>query len=299
MMSPEQQPFTEPPEFSPEHIGMRVFQPDRMEEWSHLWQPGESMWQGKLSKHLFRFSCDREIITDVKNFFRLRAHKMDIPADYEWNNSSIPDANRYENFVKMVWLTYEYHQNGFRHSLGSHWNPRVNAISIHPGGCRNKIVKLFLPDDGLVDVHFFNTGGFFSEWMKDLKKIEDHAYFTKIGWVSGVSPDHGTLIPHPMCPHGAGALISSEKARWYENICEQLNSADFTIWLSDNHMLAKTSIPWLSDWVTMNKNKAAVLVHGIDQAPSEIDAVAITLLILSQTSASYKGFTVECQSHKT
>lgn len=163
---------------------------DRLAEqtWNNF---DEGLYIGKVPKQLLTFNDDSEITGLADNYFHKKKYKEninDLPAiDLQYDNDM-------ELFCKFVWLYNEHRTKGFVNPIGVHLNPRTEQFVIHPGGCRNKVLKYF--HEGPIYAVLFNTKGYQASWMKALNRVTIDQVRDKhpciIGWVA----DHGTLIPH-------------------------------------------------------------------------------------------------------
>lgn len=250
--------------------------PGEIHDYSHLWKDNEHMWIGSIDKKYFTFDGEQESFEDVSKFFTLRHWETMIPDGYEWDAEGDMSL---ENLVKMVWLTYEYFVNGFRNPIGSHWNPRYQSIFIHPGGCRNKILYFF--HKGPIETVFFNTGGFYVDWMKNLRPIEYHE-LKREGWHGSVSPDLSALIPQVMKDVQS---IPGEKAIWFDKIKQTL---------SDMRLNTNCEIEgyFLDDWRTDDDNHTVSIQFKNNVNPSMKDVIRSVLLALSGLDYKSKTLTV-------
>lgn len=263
---------TRPPIFEKEHITVLETLPNG-QPWNQYWRDGETLWVGKLPKKMFDTGTDQEIIDDVANFFSLEAYNYTFSDDYIWNNCTW-ETQRYESFVKTVWLAHDFLSMGFSHQIGCHWNPRSDQISIHPGQGRKRILRLFLQKRDEIDVIFFNTGGFVCDWMKNLKPVSEDELENIVagkGWWCAFTPDHGTFIPHPI---KRGISIENSKKEWFEKISSKLKNPNFKIFFDYD-------IPYLSRWKTKNKSEANVVIEGVTHDIPEIDKATLTILALT------------------
>lgn len=150
-----------------------------------------------LNKSDLDFDTVENSKADIENFFN---GGLDLEVDWKNLNHQTDEYRNYqhklENYVKAVWLTYDYiNGGGFKNPIGAHWNPREEVWNIHPGGSRQKILYFF--NDKSIEVLGFNTGGkavAFSKMFNNLQEIKDHYGTTDVHLV--IVADHGSLIPH-------------------------------------------------------------------------------------------------------
>lgn len=185
---------------------------------SKYWRPKERLWRGSIPYSQLLFDPDEEIINDISIFFekKLWNFRLDQVPIY---NVQTGQYSEIENFIKMCWLTEEFFKgNGkFRNPLGSHYNPRIDEHVIHPGGCRNKIVKLFADKDKGIECWYFNTREIEPDWLKNLEPVNIEDILNQ-GFVAGLVPDHGSLIPHVAIEVEliAGHLVEYYKEKIYK-----------------------------------------------------------------------------------
>jgi len=157
------------------------------------WQvAGESLYIGKIPKEYLSFDSDHEIVGLADNYFHQKKYKIDIATFPAIDAGHDQDL---ELFAKFLWLFSEYRTRGFVNPIGVHLNPRTHNLVIHPGGCRNKVLKMF--HKGPIYSVFFNTKGYHAPWMDiALRKISIKDFKAKHPSSLGLVADHGSLIPH-------------------------------------------------------------------------------------------------------
>lgn len=216
-----------------------------------MWRPGEWLWHGHIPRDACVFDTSDEIFCDIRNFFKTEAFLLDPDEDYAWDAQHIKHCN----FLKMVWLTNEFVSAGFKYKnpMGGHWDPRSGNVKIHPGGCRNKIFKLFGGDRARMI--FFNTMGFYDEeLMGDLTPC-DLEELKNDDWLGTAVPDHGTFVPHMM---KGLHLIPDGNKDWHYKIQDQLVNNKLKIY-------SPLTLPFLSDWQVDNETDATVIVTILDE----------------------------------
>jgi len=75
------------------------------------------------------------------------------------------------------------------------WSPENNRIFVHPGKNRYEIMKMFPIKDGEYKFIFWNTGGYYDEWMNQMKKV-DCIELLDTYCLGGYVLDHNSIIPH-------------------------------------------------------------------------------------------------------
>jgi len=249
---------------------------------SNYWKQGEHLWKGKLPKNVLLFDDNNEIINDIDVFFRNEKYTATIDDTYVWNDCI---DHELENLIKLCWLTNEYVTNGFDNPVGAHWNPRLQANVIHPGGCRNKVIKLF--HEGPVDVIYFNTGGFYVAWMKDLE-YQDLSELLDTGWVCGCVPDHGSLIPHPMLEQSVFD-IGPNIETWFYRISKKLNDSTFKIYFN---RLLNSDFDYFKKFVTKDIQESKISVQFKKTIPETIDVYKSIILSLAEVDYENEAFKV-------
>ncbi len=161
---------------------------------------GEEIRVGEIPYEALKFDMDGEITNDISQYFKQKMYQ--IPAKkIKLKDIDIGASNpgAWENYAKMVWLSNEFLKAGkrFAYPICAHWNPRLQISPIHPGGCRNKVFKIWGEPGDTVASYYFNTRGFDSNWWQEMKPISVDEIIEQ-GHEIGLSPDHGTLIPHVM-----------------------------------------------------------------------------------------------------
>jgi len=217
-------------------------------DWISYWQVGEWLWAGKLPQSLFQFDTVDESLKDIKAYFEAESYQNNVPESYEWDKVEDDEVLVLENLLKMVWLTNEFINGGykFENPVGGHWCPYKQKILIHPGGCRNKIIKLFGDD---VDIVFFNTGAFRATWMEDLQPVDPVELYQQ-GWRGSVVPEHGTLIPHLLKDLNS---IVDGKSMWHNKLKDKLTNNKLKVY-------SNIQLPYLQSW-SVDRSQANVLVE--------------------------------------
>lgn len=189
----------------------------------------ESLFKGFIPKAELQFSSIDETLLIIKKYFQSKKYlefmiEEDIDKGYNRN---------LEDFAKLCWLTDEFFNNGFKNPICVHYNPRIMANVIHPGGSRNQILNLFNKDDHVLCV-YFNTGGVYFNWINKLEKINIRN-LSNVNHIALVA-DHGSIIPHI---HFEMNIIKSGVFKYQEIIRENLK----TIKIKSN-----VNIPELSEF---------------------------------------------------
>ena len=271
--------------------------PDGLEfryEWQHLfnhalhrgmtlaegmqwWRPGEKVWKGELPKSHLVFKPVSEIFCAADLFFNEQAYMVDIPEDHGWDKN----LTNFEWLVKYVWLTYEFIQGGykFKYPLCCHYNPQENVNVIHPGGTRNLILDLFTDENYSVSVRYFNTCGFYQDWMKNLEPMSLKEIKQEL-WKTVMVADHATLIPHLL--HTTVSTIPVNKKKWLKKISDRLLNDKLR--LKTNHDI-KHLMPWTTE------DNHTVQVNFIDDDPTDQDIARALLTVLA--GIDFKSSTLE------
>jgi len=276
----------------PEHMPLATLTdkcsiyPDASEfiDWINYWHPGEWLWYGKLQQDHFLFDPESEILLDFDNYFNTESYNKIVPQDYVWDATQDSNDMDLENFVKLVWLTHDYIKanHAFQNPVGGHWCPFRQKILIHPGGCRNKVIKIFKDD---VEIIFFNTGGFDVEWMDGLVPV-DPGDLIQQGWSGSVVPEHGTLVPHLLKDLQS---IVDGKAYWHERLKEKLSDSENRL-----KLYSDIRVPYLRRWhVPESEADVFVTFHNeVNQIDNNTVFQAV-LCVLAEVNIDNDQITVE------
>lgn len=167
-------------------------------ELQRFWKNGEQLHIGKIKKEdLHLENC----VFDF-NFFENGIHwdfdTIKKAQDTGFPSKAYRDYVYYvETFTKLVWLLDEFLADGrqFRNPIGAHYNPRLGANIVHPGGSRKNIIRLFA--DKPLDCIYFNTGGVSFPWMNEMRRVDLESLYEEFTDIFTVYvADHGSLIPH-------------------------------------------------------------------------------------------------------
>lgn len=223
--------------------------------------------------------------TEIDEYFNQEKWKRDISnySDNNWDNCQNQDYYM-ENFLKSVWLTNEYiNNNGFTNPLCTHWNPRCNSISIHPGGVRNRIASLYGPE--MIDAIFFNTGNVWFDFMDDMEPIDLDTFFhdedLNRRWGCSGVPDHGSFIPH--CGRDMHT-IPGHKKDWYWRVYNRITENNLRIYVNQEHSRINT---WCEPWLT-SEDEANAKVYFTSPPNSFDDIQAVFAIFAEVNFESYK-----------
>jgi hypothetical protein len=181
------------------------------EDWLKFKDPSENWGLADFAVRDVSFDCDVEgLITSFEYWFTNYACK---PKSF-FSTKLIGCDTQYfpEHFeipLKLIWLTRAYFTVGYKYPLGLFWFPLEEENDrwvIHPGGGRQKVLKMFCSEDDRVEFLTFNTGGKrisfkelfvkkdkFDKWTKDILQAD-----YMINWVA----EKGTVIPHCLFESG-------------------------------------------------------------------------------------------------
>ena len=156
-----------------------------------------------------------------RDFLHLEKHIQKFFTNKNYLNPF--NYNTHFQFAKFCWLSSEFIKDGkFRSYIGAHYNPRLKQVVIHPGSQRYKVVRLFekTPSKFL----FWNTNGVIYNWMSKEQPIpldKDNEIFKKYDF--GLTPDHGSIIPH-FCLQQDGSMDDSSIKYFnkVQSICKKL-----------------------------------------------------------------------------
>lgn len=174
-----------------------------------FWKPGEGIFLGMIPYSQLLFDYDIEALDHISNYFKNELYKFN-PSEVPLDKLDAVIINAWEDYSKFVWLAQEYIDNGnkFTNPIGSHYNPRMLKNPIHPGGARNKIYKYLHNKDEEIYSFYFPTYEVKPNFLKNMKR-KDPSKLVKQGYSIGLTPDHGSLIPHVM--KGMDSIPSAKK----------------------------------------------------------------------------------------
>lgn len=174
------------------------------EDWLKFKDPSEKWGLSEFAVKDVSFDCNvAELITSFEHWFINYACKS--KSFYSNKLIGCDTHNFPEHFeipLKLAWLTRVYFTVGYKYPMGLFWFPRESNERwiIHPGGGRQKVLKMFSSEDDKVEFLTFNTDGKrisfkeiftdndkFDKWTKDILQAD-----YMINWVA----EKGTVIPH-------------------------------------------------------------------------------------------------------
>ena len=180
------------------------------EDWLKFKDPSEKWGLSDFAVKDVSFDCNvAELITSFEHWFINYACKSN--SFYSNKLIGCDTHNFPEHFeipLKLAWLTRVYFTVGYKYTMGLFWFPleENDRWVIHPGGGRQKVLKMFCSGDDRVEFLTFNTGGKrisfkelfvkkhkFDKWTKDILQAD-----YMINWVA----EKGTVIPHCLFESG-------------------------------------------------------------------------------------------------
>lgn len=198
------------------------------------------------SEHLYLTEIPHSDINQ-NTFINTRVH---IKKFFKFENYLKPfEYETHFHFSKLCWLTSEYIKDGkFRSYIGAHYNPRTKDVVIHPGSQRYKVVKLFNKKD-TQQYLFWNTNGIKFNWLYDTDIVPidyQHEIFQKYDF--GITPDHGSIIPH-FCLRKDGPMDDSS-IKYFNHIQENCKKIKL-----------KTNIKYniLKDFITTENHNSKII----------------------------------------
>lgn len=266
-VDPEREYLTETLQGIEDHLVCRMAE----QTWKEF---NEGLYIGKVPKGLLTFNCDSEITGLADLYFFKEKYKQniyDLPAiDQQYDHDM-------ELFCKFLWLFNEHRTKGFNNPIGVHLNPRSKQFVIHPGGCRNKVLKLF--HKGPIYAIFFNTKGYQADWMNMLKPISIDDFREKhpciIGWV----PDHGTLIPHFLVQV---EIIKHGIEKWHLKIQKRLENL---------RIATDMDMRWTNPWI--NNKKPNVIIKQKAEVP-EVNEFKGLVHLISELDYEDEYWSIKC-----
>lgn len=247
---------------------------------SNLWKQGEWIWEGLIPKKMCNFDRPYYMQIEIDEYFNQEKWKRDLTHydDENWDSSDKQDYYM-ENFLKSVWLTNEYvTNNGFENALCTHWNPRANSISIHPGGVRNRIASLYGPE--MLEAIFFNTGNVWFDFMEDMEPVDLEDFFhnedANRRWGCSGVPDHGSFIPH--CGKDMH-IIPGKKREWYQRIYNRITENRLKVYVNQESSRINT---WCEPWLT-TEDEANAKVY-FDSPPNSFNDIQAVYAIFAEVN---------------
>lgn len=176
--------------------------------------------------------------------------------------------NQKHSFAKAVWLTdCMFKDGGFKYPICTHYNPREDAIEIHPGSSRMVIYDLFNPNSDL-NFFYFSTYGKEYNFMTSKREIlEDELKQMELdGYDVVISADHGAFIPH--VTFDGGQTTPAGKV-WHQK-CREV--------ISTRKIYLNKDIKELNLFKKVDKKEDADLVIEIKDELIMIDIIRLTYL---------------------
>lgn len=237
---------------------------------------------GYIPWEAIQFDYDDEIITVSNNYFEKEYYKVD-PTHIHYDDIDMGAENpgEWETYIKNVWLATEYLDNDrkFQYPICCHWNPRILSSPVHPGGARNKVIRAFGHPGMMVETFYFNTLGYDSSWWRKMKPVDLESWKEKDISI-GLSPDHGTLIPHVMQKTHSIKVGKKEHQRRFYLECKK-----GIYILSNNYELLP---PWVKKF--NNKNSPTTMkIHFKDPNKPLSMQEQIQIRILIGCVRNYQG----------
>jgi len=164
----------------------------------------------------------------IEEFFKMDFINYINPEEYPWDHTTVNREITAELFVKLVWLcNILIEDKEFKYTIGTHYNPTLDRIVIHPGGTRQHALRLF-PPKKVKSIHFDTMGRKARmsslKYKHSIKPIENYSeWCEKNNYQTIFTPDYGTFIPHPM--KGSGDIVPGKKETYYKikKVLENLN----------------------------------------------------------------------------
>jgi len=193
------------------------------EDWLKFKDPSEKWGLADFAVKEVSFDCDVEkLITSFEYWFANYACKPKSFYSDKFVGCDTKDfPEHFEIPLKLAWLTRVYFTVGYKYPMGLFWFPREanERWIIHPGGGRQKVLKMFCSEDDRIEFLTFNTGGKrisfkeiftkkdrFDTWARDILQAD-----YMLNWVA----EKGTIIPHCL-------FNSSQNNEHCRESCERL-----------------------------------------------------------------------------
>lgn len=242
------------------------------EDLKHIFQnykhPNEDLYFGTINLDNFNLPSFEYIYSDIENYINVG---IDMNLDLD-NITTTSLGWQLDSFIKLCWLTEEHLNNRLSNPLGAHYNPRLEKNIIHPGGSRQKILKLW--DVEKFQFYYFNTTGIQFDWMSELKIVNVPAvcYFVLVA-------DHGSLIPHV---HFDQPLITRNVPRYHEVIRKRIKQMKLSVKNSSYDFLEKFD----------NEEKTNPVIINFNEEPSLQNKIKAFILACLGYSVESQNFTI-------
>lgn len=190
------------------------------EDWLKFKDPSEKWGLADFAVKEVSFDCNVEqLITSFQYWFANYANQNHSDKLVGCDTKDLPE--HFEIPLKLAWLTRVYFTVGYKYPMGLFWFPRESTERwiIHPGGGRQKVLKMFCSENDRIEFLTFNTGGkrvSFKELFMNKDKFDTWARDTlqadyMLNWVA----EKGTIIPHCL-------FESSKNNEHCQESCERL-----------------------------------------------------------------------------
>jgi len=144
----------------------------------------ENLYITKIPNNIINYNSINNILEVVNLFFYKNRYLKEYTPEYHYS------------FSKKCFMVNEYLNSDkkFRSHIGAHFQPRLEKVVLHPGSNRYFVLDLF--DDDSHEFIFWNTNGIKFNWMGEniIPMDTEHRLFKE--YFFGLTPDHGSLIPH-------------------------------------------------------------------------------------------------------
>lgn len=241
---------------------------ERIEFFYKYKRDSEKLYIGHIETHNLLLKKSNSLLSSIKQYFLFRQFE---------NENIVKNFNR-RLFPKVCWLTSAYFKSGFKYPVTVHYNPRIRANVMHPGGIRNHVIKLFHTAPK-VNCLYFNTGGVRFEFIDSLRTFSKGDLLEYIDTLEiELVADHGSIIPYINLDTTTN---TSNIETWQQFIRSRVSSTEFTIF-------SNKTIDFLQPWC-VSEHDANIKITIGDVSGNEWEDIQCKAAILAILGKSYNS----------
>ena len=168
---------------------------------------------------------DLNPVAYFNNYFLINHPKISLENSLKWKQKDKTDwTEHFEIFAKAYWLSHEYFDNnGFTNPLCAHVNPFHGFVVYHPGGMRQRVMRLFNAPERIKTFYWSRnkdeepSNGIKIKNSKQLQNLLPKQHIQIF-----IFKDHNSTIPHVILNKDKIPVNSYEKINgYYEFILDQ------------------------------------------------------------------------------